>query len=190
MAAPLLLYTDAQLLGEIATGNEAAFNELFRRYWEELYNLAYRSLKDDIQAQEIVHDVLLEVWQRKTGLQIDNLPAYLKTAIRNRVINFVTRKKNTNFLEVFDMIGSPTYLSDAKLMEKDLLDLLHDWIEVLPEKRKKIFVKHFYDQLTTREIANELNISQKTVQNQVGNTLEFIRQRFGHLLLFIFFLWD
>lgn len=180
--------SDKQLLEAIAAGSESAFNELFRRYWQELYDLAWKSLKDDMEAEDVVHDVLIEIWQRRSILVIDNLPAYLKTAVRNRVINSIKRNRKQAFFEVFEEMARSPYVADNRLLEKDMLELIAVWIEVLPKKRKAVFVRHFYKQLSTREIANELGISQNTVQNQIGTTLDYLRKRFGDLLHLVFLL--
>ena len=175
-------WSDQQLLEAIASGSEPAFNELFRRYWQELYELAWKSLKDDMLAREAVHDVLVEIWQRKGGKPIDNPIAYLKTSVRNRVINAIRNHKNKDFFALFEDIASSPYLADSPVLEKNLGELVFAWIEALPRKRKAIFVRHFFRQLSTREIASELDINQKTVQNQVGRTLEYLRKHFGDLL--------
>jgi len=175
-------WSDQQLLEAIASGSEPAFNELFRRYWDELYELAWKSLKDDMLAREVVHDVLVKIWQRKADKPIDNPIAYLKTAVRNRIIDAIKVHKNKHFFELFEEIASSPYVADSPVLEKNLSELVMAWIEALPRKRKAIFVRHFFKQLSTREIANELDINQKTVQNQVGRTLEYLRKHFSDLL--------
>ncbi|HEY0669746.1 MAG TPA: sigma-70 family RNA polymerase sigma factor, partial [Sphingobacteriaceae bacterium] len=88
----------------------------------------------------------------------------------------------SEFLKVFEeMVASP-FSSDGLLLEKELVRLVELWIKALPEKRRKIFVMHYYDELSTREISNQLGISQKTVQNQLNTASTYIRARFAHFL--------
>lgn len=179
-------YTDHELLRLLAQGNETAFDAIYKRYWSILYNSAFKKLKDAEQCKEIVHDVLLDIWLRRETLDIDDLPAYLKMAARFRIINHVKRYQSPAFLELFDAIATSPYSTDNALLEKDMLELIESYIQALPEKRKRIFIRHFLDNLSTREVADELNISQKTVQNQVVRALQYLRSRFAHLLQIFF----
>ncbi len=151
-----------------------------------LYNTAFKKLKDTGQCKEIVHDVLLDIWLRRNNLEIENLPAYLKVAVRFRVINHIQRYQTLAFFELFDSIATSPYSTDNGLLEKEMLALIESYVEALPEKRKLIFIRHFLDNLSSREIAEELNVSQKTVQNQLATALQYLRSRFAHLLRLLF----
>jgi RNA polymerase sigma-70 factor (ECF subfamily) len=103
------------------------------------------------------------------------------------VINFVNREKAPAFFDLIDsltndeMTHSP-YEADFSLLAKDMEELIEAWIEVLPESRRQIFVRHYFQQLSAQEIAQEMNLSPKTVQNQLSLSLQYLRSRFGHLL--------
>ena len=68
-------------------------------------------------------------------------------------------------------------------MSKEFSQLIDLWIAALPAKRRKIFLLHYYDQLTTREIADQLHISQKTVQNQLNTATTYIKAHFSNMLM-------
>jgi RNA polymerase sigma-70 factor (family 1) len=184
--ALLRSYSDEQLLVLLKSGDEVVFTEIYDRYWELLYNTAYKHLKDEAQCREIVHDVLLDLWQRRASLQINDPQAYMKTAVRFRVINYVTRRQAPAFLELFDTIAASPYQAEHKVLESDLLEMIESWIESLPSKRRTIFIRHFFEQHSVPEIAHEMGISTKTVHNQVGTSLQYLRTRFGHLLSVLF----
>lgn len=172
------------LLNSLKQGDRQAFECLYQQYWEKLFNTAYKYLRDKEVCKEIVHDVLLDLWQRRESVEIDSLEAYLKTAVRFRTINHVTRSKTPFFFELFDSIAAAPDTAEDKLLEKDLLELIKTWIATLPEKRRRIFIHHFFQQHSTKEIAAAMGISQKTVQNQIGTTLQFLRTRLGQLFTF------
>lgn len=178
--------TDHAILKGIAESNETAFRAIYDKYWETLYRSAFTVIKDQGNAKEVVHDVLLDLWRRRSEVSINNLEAYLKRAVRFRVINFVTRKSSPAFFEVFDNFTASPYMADNKILEEDLMALVISWINILPEKRKQIFVKYFFHQLSTLEISQELGISQKTVQNQIGTSLQMLREKYGDLLLLLY----
>lgn len=177
-----LLYTDHYLIEKIALGSEQALTLLFERHWERLYLSAYRKLADDQAAREVVNDVFMDLWRLRSQLDIANVPAYLGKALHNRVINKLVRKKDTYFFDILESQGTSLYEPDQSLLEKDLISLIGVWIETLPERRREIFVRYYFDHLTTAEIAQQLGISQKTVQNQLSIAVQYLRSHYGHLL--------
>ena len=176
------LHTDQDLLGQMVTGSEQAFGALYKKYWEQAYIAACKKMNDKALAEEIVHDIFLDLWKRRQDLAITHFPAYLNKAVNYRVINALVRKKDAFFFDLLDKPGASFYEADLVLREKELIGLISSWIEVLPEKRKEIFVKYYFHHLTTEEIAGELQVSRKTVQNQLSLSIQFLRANYGHLL--------
>lgn len=138
-------------------------------------------------AQELVHDVFMDLWRRRESLQIENLPAYLSKATYYRIINKQIQQKDTYFFELLENPGPSLYTADEALLEKDLTALIHLWIQALPEKRRRIFVQHYFEHLTVQEIAAQMQIAPKTVHNQLSLAIQFLRTHYGDMLpLFIF----
>ncbi len=179
-----VLYTDNSLLDLMTRHDQGAFELLYRRYWSQLYDAAFSRLENHQQAEDIVQEIFVSLWMRRDTLQIDNLPAYLHTAVRNRVLNYVSRNKMAaHFYEPFASLLIETDTADRVLLQKDLFDLMRAFIDSLPEKRKRIFVLHLYNNLTTKEIAEELQVSRKTVQNQIHTAMEGLRSQIIPVLL-------
>jgi RNA polymerase sigma-70 factor (ECF subfamily) len=169
-------YTDNELLALLSRDNRNAFELLYKRYWPELYDAAHQRLKNNQQAEDIVQDIFINLWSRRARLNIDNLPAYLHTAVRFRVFNYVHRDLAAEtFYEPFEAIAICHSGADGQLLEKEMLQLVQAYADTLPEKRRRIFLMHLTGNLSTREIADQLRISQKTVQNQLGNALHGLR---------------
>lgn len=175
-------YTDQQLLSSLKHSEERAFTEIYNRYWEQLYRSACRKLNDAAPAKEIVHDVLIDIWKRRETLAVDHLPAYLEKAIRFRVINYLNRHKATSFLDAFQTILYSPFEADSQVNMQDFLKLLNAWIDALPEKRRQIFLKHYFENLSAREIALELNLSTKTVQNNLSITTQQLKAWLSQLM--------
>jgi len=175
-------HTDHELIQLITGGSEEAFGKLFQKYWEKLYQTACRKLADKEAAQEVVHDIFLDLWKRRQQLAIANVPAYLGKALHYRIINKLVSKKDTFFFEILESSGKSLYEADQALLEKDLTALVASWVEALPERRRQIFIRYYLQHLTAREIGEELQISTKTVQNQLSISVQYLRARFGHLL--------
>lgn len=174
-------YTDPELLDSLKRSDEGAFTEIYRRYWEKMYKSACHKLNDGEDAKEIVHDVLLDIWRRRTELAIDFLPAYLEKAVRFRVINHINRKKSTALLDSFETVLQSPFKADSQVNMNEFVHLLEAWISILPDKQREIFVKHYFHHLSAREIADDMNLSPKTVQNNLSMTTGYLKTKFKHL---------
>jgi RNA polymerase sigma-70 factor (family 1) len=180
-------HNDCELLALIKTGDKEAFAMLYQRYWRDLYDTAYQRLKNPQQAEDIVQDVFVSVWSRRSDLNINNPAAYLHTAVRFKIFNYVERDLACEaFLEPFESIIAYQSGADDQLMGKELIRLIQLFANTLPNKRKQIFLLHLSQNFTTREIAEQLHINQKTVQNQLGRALDGLKTRLATVgVLFI-----
>ncbi|MBS1564597.1 MAG: sigma-70 family RNA polymerase sigma factor, partial [Bacteroidetes bacterium] len=140
-------YTDQDLLGQMVTGSEQAFSTLYKRHWEKAYTTACKKMDDSGLAREIVHDIFLDLWKRRQELNIAHFPAYLNKAVNYRVINALIRKKDNFFFDLLEKPQQSFYEADMAIREKELIELVSAWIEVLPEKRREIFVKYYFQHL-------------------------------------------
>ena len=181
-------HTDQELLGQMAIGSELAFSSLYKRYWEKAYTTAARKLDDKELAKEIVHDIFLDLWKRRQELVITHFSAYLNKAVNYRIINALIQRKDNFFFDLLDNPQQSFYEADLAIREKELIELVSSWIEVLPEKRREIFVKYYFQHLTTEEIASSMQISRKTVQNQLSLSIQYLRAHYGHLLSLVILL--
>lgn len=180
---PLANQDDIDLLHLLKQDVQAAFDEIYRRYWSVLYNAAYKRTRNREQCKDAVQNVFIDLWSRRNDVSITNLSAYLHTAVRFQVLKAVTRNAQQSvFLDGFEnLIVSPHNLED-NLREKEILKLLELWLETLPERRRQIFILRYREGFSTREIAEKLGISQNTVQAQLYTATESLRERFAQLL--------
>ena len=167
-------------------GDESAFEKIYNHYWQELYNAAYKRLPDRGKCQDVIQNVFTDLWNRKTELNLGNPAAYLHTAVRFQVLKQLTRgKKNNSFSEKFENELISPLTTDSNVLEKELRVLIEYFINALPQKRKNIFLLHYYDGLSTAKISLQLKVSQKTVQNQINTASHFLRLKLTHLFLCI-----
>lgn len=181
-------YTDLQLLVSLKEGDEAAFTELYHRYWEKLYRSACKKLGSTEDAREIVHDVLLDIWKRRAELSIEYPAAYFEKAIRFRVINHVKRKKSTTLIDSFEAALYSPFHADSQVEMNEFLRLLESWIGLLPPKQAQIFIKYYIESLSADEIAAEMGLSKKTIQNNLSMAVQFLKERIRHLPLWLILL--
>lgn len=176
--------SDQELLLMLQEGDRAAFDVIYLRYWRMLCDAAYRRLSDRQQSEDIVQEIFIRLWVRRAELSIDDLPAYLKRAVKYQVFNYVTRNKvSIDFYEPFALLLSDTATADGALLAKEVMMLVEDYAATLPERRREIFLLHMQQRLSTREIAERLNLSQKTVQNQLLAAMPGLRTRIAPVVL-------
>lgn len=176
--------TDEQLLEYMSNGNRLAFDELYRRHWLSLYDNAYKRLENRQQAEDIVQEIFIRLWIRRQELAIKKVEAYLHTAVRYKVLTYFSRHKEaSNFYEPFEATLTDTDTPEQHLIAKQSLELIYDYAETLSERKKQIFLLHIKNKLSSREIAEALGITQKSVQNQLGPALQGLRKSLIPLII-------
>jgi RNA polymerase sigma factor (sigma-70 family) len=176
---------DDHLLQLMMEDDQKAFSAIYRRHWPALYNAAFKRLSNHFHCHDVLQNAFVDLWTRRNELQIENLTAYLHGAVRFQVYKMVHKEqRNTTFFDSFaNMLTAP--LSDEALLDSELKDLFDSWILALPEKRREIFRLHYEMYFSTSEIADKLDISQKTVQNQLNRASTELRARLTGLLSFL-----
>ncbi|RAJ11101.1 RNA polymerase sigma-70 factor (ECF subfamily) [Chitinophaga skermanii] len=175
----LLHVTDDRLLTEIHQGNKAAFDILYNKYWKSVFNTAYKRLLNTELAQDVAQDVFVQVWTRAEAAPIENIGAYLHVAARNGVFKQLEKQSkyilvHTNF-EEGDEPATTYGQADENMRFKEFMAAFKALTDSLPEQQRVIFNMRFHQGMTTQEIADELNISIKTVRNQIGKALQKVR---------------
>jgi len=177
-------YSDEQLLIFLTEkDDERVLVEIYKRYWKHLYNQAYKRLKQPELCEEIVQDVFVDIWTNRKKRKIEKLLPYLQTSVRNQVFMAYNKgNKLPDFEEPLDHLVSVPPDADAGFFLTELTTAIHNWLALQPEKRREIFRLRFLENLSTKEIAEELDISQKTVQNQLLNAQGSLRTAVSKLL--------
>jgi RNA polymerase sigma factor (sigma-70 family) len=166
---------DRILLLQLQEGKRTAFNILYNKYWEQTYSNAYKRLRDEDQAKDIVQEIFVSIWVNRHS-PINNLPAYLSISVRNQVFKLAAKSKNlTPYLEIFDNIPAQNEKADANLLWQEFYSSYEKLLLTLPPKRQQIFRLRFHDDIPTKTIASQMRISRKTVQNQLGKAIEQLR---------------
>ncbi|SEM85002.1 RNA polymerase sigma-70 factor, ECF subfamily [Mucilaginibacter gossypiicola] len=173
------LFSDDRLIGLIQENDLAAFEHIYNKYWSKLYLSAYNILRDRQVSEDITQEVLVNLWIKRTTLQVVSLNAYLYTAVRYQVFNVLRSGKVkaglfNNLEELFSNNGGEEILS-----EKEINRLLEQGIAELPDKCRQIFIMSRKEHLSTKEIAERLGISPKTVENQLTIALNRLRKTLG-----------
>lgn len=183
------LYTDDELIQLVQTGDERAFIAVYRRHWAVLFDSAWRRLKDRGKAEDVVQEVFVDLWARRASLSISHLRPYLQAAVRYKTLNLLARGEGSReLLEPMEQLLTARGSTDARLIEQELVELVRLFVQTLPDRRRRIFELYYDEELSTREISARLDISRKTVQNQLRTAVVALKAHLTSLVLFFLFL--
>ena len=154
------------------------FESLFKTYHSGLVNFAFFYLKNEQEAIELVQELFISIWEkRETSAILDNPKAYLMTSVKNRCYNKLNRAKNpTNSIDTLGDIFISSEDAASPIETKQTEQHILKAIDKLPDKCREIFILSRFEQMSYKEISSILNISVKTVENQIGNALKFLRK--------------
>lgn len=173
------------LLSLLRQDDIQAFEEIYERFWERLYVAANRVLEDEAVSKDIVQEIFIDVWNRRATLQIQNLNAYLYQAVKFQMAKQLRKRPlNPVHLEVIAELKSPQ-VADAPLHLAELQEQIEQVITALPPRCQEIFRLSRFENLTNKEIAQRLNISLSTVENQIHIALKSLRSNLDNALSFI-----
>lgn len=168
---------------QLKEGENAAFETLYKLYFQKLFHFANSYIDDEDESKEIVQNVYYKLWKKRSDLELDlNLHSYLFKMVKNSCLDYfkhqkvredyqnfcATERKNINHLALLD---ETTNL----YIENELLEKINKSVDKLPEACRNVFIKSRFEGLKHKEIALELNISTKTVENQLTKALKFLR---------------
>jgi RNA polymerase sigma-70 factor (ECF subfamily) len=149
------------------------FERYYKAYFKVFFLLAYKYVKDQAQAQEIVNDIFLKIWEDADRINITtSFKSYIYKAIINRCINALNKSKNEMSLQAaFNMTIDESY-ELRQIEENELKTKLYATIGRLPDQCKKVFEMSRFEELKQQEIADKLGISIKTVKNHITIALK------------------
>ncbi len=176
---------EKNILQDIANGDVKAFEDLFKSFFPELSFYAVRFVEDPETAEEVVQDIFFNFWDNRKKLNITtSVKSYLYTTVRNTCLNLIKHKKvESKYREHFSRKMQEDELNESMWANTDnLQDQINAAIEKLPTQRQKIFKMSRFDEMTYKEIAQKLDISVKTVENQMGSALKHLRKELKDFL--------
>ncbi len=162
----------------LRAGDEAAFDALFRGWYAPLVQFADRLLKDREAAEEVVQDVMLELWKRRETLIISGSPqGYLYQSTRNRSLNRIRHLKVENRDDDFDADSLPTRsTTDAETGAMELEEALRRAVDSLPPRCRQVFELNRVQGLKYAEVASALGVSVKAVEAHMARALRTLRE--------------
>lgn len=179
---------DIQWMNRLREHDADAFTEIYNAYWEKLLAIAYNRLSDLQAAEDIVQDVFASLWHHREDAAITNAGAYLATAVKYKILDRARREKLLRQYQ--QLYGATVPLAaaspEASLQYKHIQELYQREVNNLPEKCQLIFRYSREQGMPVKKIAQELNISPKTVENQITKALHHLKDSIRSLFVSLF----
>src|SRR4051812_36270216 len=183
--------SETSLIASLKKGDETAFEKVFKTHFDSLYKYAYTLLKNESAAEEVTQQVFFKIWEKRESLPDETiLKAYLYRAVHNESLNHIKRQKVRTGYQMFAIGNTGQVINNAsgKVDMAELQQELHKAMNELPEQCRTIFQMSRFEDMKYREIAEELNISPKTVENQMGKALKILREKLAQFIPLIVYL--
>lgn len=177
---PLMVYTDEQLLQQIAYDDRTAFTVLYRRYWEQLFVTASKALRGKEEAADVIQDVFLSFWNRRHELNLQgSLAAYLHTSVRYKCIHYIEKNitRRDYLLLLTDVeIKSGGIDAESNLDLIQIQQTINKTVAKMPPKMQEVYKLSREEYLSNKEIAEYMHISVDTVKKHIQHALHLIRK--------------
>ncbi|HTN35995.1 MAG TPA: RNA polymerase sigma-70 factor [Arachidicoccus sp.] len=177
--------TDEYLLSLLKNDSVDAFTKLYERYWDRMLYMAISKLKNTTEAEEVVQDVFANLWKRRRELDVHgSFSAYLAVAVKYKILNLLTKERRARDYSHYKNhteAGYSTCTEDLVTFE-DLQHRLSVRINALPEKGRLAFKLSREEGLSHKEIAWEMQISEKAVERNIARSVRALYMSMRHLL--------
>ena len=160
----------------LSKSDKYAFTEIYTRFWQKLFAIAYNRLKEIQAAEDIVHDIFASLWANRNKIEIESLDNYLATAAKYIVLAKIKKKEQERiYKKTFHQVPVFDLPVETSLHYKRILEIVKNEVEKLPEKCRLIFKYSRNEGMPVKQIAKELSISPKTVENQLNKALKQLK---------------
>lgn len=179
--------TDQQLADLLKEGNQEAFMQIYRRYERLLFLHAYKKLQNPEEARDVVSELFTNLWAKHESLTLNiSLSGYLYTSLRNRIINLIAHKGiESEYIKAIEKFTAQKRYeaTDEAVRYKELLSIIDQEIAKLPTKMRAIFEMSRMEQLSHKEIAKRMGLSETTIKKQVQNALKIIKPKITMIVI-------
>jgi RNA polymerase sigma-70 factor, ECF subfamily len=172
--------SEQNLYVALKEGKETAFEMIFKTYYQPLCKYAYSFLSDKAEAEEVVQSTFISFWEKRGQVQVQtSLKSYLYRMVRNACLNMIKHGKvKAQHAKIVMAAGEPVHEPVTEVVLSGELEIkIADAMKSLPDQCRLVFQLSRFEELKYQEIADQLNISVKTVENHMGKALKIMRTR-------------
>ncbi|MBL0340185.1 MAG: RNA polymerase sigma-70 factor [Bacteroidetes bacterium] len=183
-----MLNEEVQLFNSLKEGDVIAFEKIFKRYYSPLCNYIIGILNDFDEAEEVVQQTMINIWEKKNNLEITtSLKSYLYRSVHNAALNKVRQTKVRKMYAIEKVYEGEGFSEQAshKVIKTELELQIASSIEKLPQQCRMVFKLSRFEEMKYAEIAAHLDISIKTVENHMGKALKLLRGYLKDYLIWV-----
>ncbi|HUP12562.1 MAG TPA: sigma-70 family RNA polymerase sigma factor [Niastella sp.] len=160
----------------------AAFEALYKKYWYQLYCVAYKYTNSRPDSEELVQNLYEKIWRNRARLQVKNWGAFLTISLRNMAVDFHRQQAvKHKFLQNYQTATATGDTANA-IEQEQLLVLIENHLHELPEKTQTIFKLSRYEHKSVKEIAGHLQLTEKAVEYHITRSLKLLRRHLRNYL--------
>ena len=174
--------SDESLMERVCSGNHQAFAQLVERHSGLFYSAAYRMCSNNEEAEDIVQDAFLKLWNKPQGYDATKgakFTTWFYRVVTNLAIDHMRRKKPQTKPDVLEYIADKAPLADQALEDKDQQDVLEEAIATLPERQKAALNLCFYEGLSNKEAAEILGVGVKALESLLMRAKKTLKKDLG-----------
>lgn len=182
-------YSDIELADLVRSADDRAFKEIYDRYNKLLYLFAYNKLRNKEEAKDVVQDVFAWVLNNRTRFAINSsVSSFLYKSVLNKIFDiFRHQSVIRKYIEQGDhYIDIDSTETDYLIREKDIAQMIRQEIDAMPQKMKEVYLLRFEQYLSAKEIAEQLNISENTVNTHLKRAAKKLRDNLGMLIYVVY----
>lgn len=179
---------DTDLFKKVKLGDEKAFELLFKSFYQKLCNYACNMLKDIEEAEEIVQKVFINIWEKREHIEIEtSLKSYLYRSVNNTCLNKIKQNNIYGLHHQIIKVSQPQSedSTNQQMESSELGTAINEAVALLPEQCRLVFQLSRFEGMKHIEIAEQLGISPKTVENHIGKALKILRDQLKNYLNYI-----
>ncbi|HEX2922110.1 MAG TPA: RNA polymerase sigma-70 factor [Bacteroidales bacterium] len=185
-----LIPSDYELVCRLQADDVKAFDMIYARYSLNIYRFAFKYLRSEEEAEELVQAIFLKIWEIRRSLKSDSsFKSFLYTIVYNEICNlFRKRKHNQEYTKELRYINknSSTEAED-RIDFKSLLTRVEKIVQKLPDKQREIFLKSRSEGKSSKEIAKEVGLKPATIDNYISESLKFIKSKLKKESMYVIF---
>ena len=173
-----------ELIGRLKNNDKSALDEIFNYYYPRLYNFSKKILKIEDDIDDILQDVFLKIWFHRNKINNpETFNSFIFTITKNALLNLIrSNVKNQAFKEEFSKrIISSEYVTQNQIEFNEIKTAINNIVAKLPEKRQKVFLLSRNEGLSNKEIAQKLNISEKTVEDHITHSIRILKKSLSEI---------
>ena len=177
---------DKDLIFHLKNDDHLAFAEIFNRYGRLMYAHAFNKLRNESDASDLVQELFIKFWDKRQNIeQESNLSGYLFISIRNQIFNFIKHKGivNSYAAQFADANADSGIYADTLIREKQFSAMIEAEIANLPPRMRAVFELRRKDNLSNKEVAAKLGITESTAADQMKKALRILKSKFGLFVL-------